>query len=298
MAATSANTHFSFTGSNDTLNLVGSGDTVTATGSNDLINVSGFNDVVTVTGATDTGSLTSANTTFSFTGSNDIINVVGSGDTVTAMGNINTINVIGSNDAITVNGNNNAAVLGTGTAQLIFTGSTNATTLGAGNDNVSYANGTNVVSATLGTGATLHTGDILNGGVGSDTVNLSGAGAFDFNTIIFKGFETVNMGANEALSFNGSNLAINASIGGSDSFHFHSNLVSNNTINNFIGGSAANRDAIYLDASVLAAHQSAAQWENTNVSSSNGNVIIHDGTDIITVHNANVAAVIHDLFFV
>ena len=62
-------------------------------------------------------------------------------------------------------------------------------TLGTGTDSVSFASGSNAVNAVIGAGATLQAGDSLAGGSGIDTLNLSGSGSIDLNSIGLTGFE-------------------------------------------------------------------------------------------------------------
>src|SRR5262249_54529467 len=127
---------------------------------------------------------------------------------------------LSSNETITLNNTslsitgiaNDVVTLGTGNDTVTFTGGDDTVTLGTGNHSVTFASGTNTVNATIGSGATLHAGDSLvggTGGTGSDTLNLSGKGSLDLNSFTFSGFETVNLDAQETVTFNGSNLNIN-----------------------------------------------------------------------------------------
>ena len=115
-------------------------------------------------------------------------------------------------------------------------------TLGTGTDSVSFDSGTNTVNAVIGTGATLHAGDTLAGGSGTDTLNLSGAGSIDLNSIALTGFEKLNLGDNESVTLNNSSLAVHGSgndvvtLGtGTDSVSFDSGT---NTVNAVIGAGA------------------------------------------------------------
>jgi hypothetical protein len=60
---------------------------------------------------------------------------------------------------------------------------TDAVTLGTGNDTVTFTGGSNTVSATIGAGATLNSGDSLTGGSGTDTLVVSGSGTLDLNNL-------------------------------------------------------------------------------------------------------------------
>jgi phage-related protein len=104
------------------------------------------------------------------------------------------------------------------------------------------------------------------------------------------------MSANETLTLNDSSLTINGSTSGSDIFQFHSNLNANYTINNLIS-SGSSKDTIELDKSLLSSTTKNA-WLNANVVQSGSDVIIHDGSNTITVHNATVSNVQHDILFV
>ena len=106
------------------------------------------------------------------------------------------------------------------------------------------------MNAVIGTGATLQAGDSLAGGSGTDTLNLSGKGSLDFTSFNFSGFETINAGAGQKLTINGSSVTINGSTAGSDTFQFHANLGGNHTINNFVG-SGSSQDTINLDKSLI-----------------------------------------------
>ena len=50
------------------------------------------------------------------------------------------------------------------------------------------------MNGTVGTGATLNSGDILIGGTGIDTLVLTGSGSFDLNSLTtFTGFEALTL---------------------------------------------------------------------------------------------------------
>ena len=115
-------------------------------------------------------------------------------------------------------------------------------TLGTGTDSVSFASGTNAVNAVIGAGATLQAGDSLAGGSGIDTLNLSGSGSIDLNSIGLTGFETLNLGANETVTLNNASLVVHGegndvvTLGtGTDSVSFASG---SNTVNAVIGAGA------------------------------------------------------------
>src|SRR5262249_57157381 len=97
---------------------------------------------------------------------------------------------LGSNETVILNNTslsihgvaNDVLTLGSGNDSVVFTGGNDAVTLGSGNDSVTFASSTDAVNAPIGTGATLHTGDVLTGGTGPAALDLPGARRFSFNT--------------------------------------------------------------------------------------------------------------------
>ena len=247
-------------------------------------------------------SITANDTTVALTASNETFNLTASDSHV---------NITGTNDIVTIAGFNDVVALGPGDNKVIFTDGNHTVTLGTGTDSVTFAGGTNTVNAVIGAAATLHAGDTLAGGSGSDTLNLSGSGSLDLNSFNFSRFETVDMSAGEKLTLNGSSLTINGSAGGSDTFQFHANLGGNHTINNFVG-SGSSHDTIDLDKSLLGGSSgstivlfgktfggtSKGSWLDQNVVASGSDVVIHDGNNTITVTNAKLSDVKHDIAFV
>jgi hypothetical protein len=273
---------------NASLSVQGAGsDVVTlGTGTDTVSFVSGTNTVNASLGVN--GTLHSGDGLTGGSGS-DTLNLSGTGNfdfTKITFAGFETLNLLNVNETITLN-NSNITVNAFGN---------DTVTLGTGNDSVAFGGGTNTVNAVLGKSATLHPGDSLIGGTGTDSLVLSGKGSLDLTQFTFSGFENIKMGTGEKLTLNGSSLSINAAAG-SDTVAFHSNFSSAYTINGFVA-TGSTHDTIDLDKSLLGTGTS-NQWlsNTTNIYQSGSNVVIHDGSNTITVLNAKLSDIQHDLLF-
>lgn len=370
----------------DVLNITGSNIATTLNASNEVINVAGTNDSINLSGNGDTFNLTAAGASLTLGASSQTVNLTGNNQTATLTGNYDTVNVNGQNDQVTVasfetvklNGSGETATLGNYDD---VTGAGNDTITLGSTDTVNLTGGTNTVNSALGN----LTGAHLTGGSGQDTLNVSGAGAFDLRGATIQGFEklnltnseyftlddanwavtagandTITMGAgNESITFTGTGDVVNAVLGvtihagdslignhstlkltgagsadvsgsplngfdnvymaahesiifgantitiyaansGYDTFGFHQNIVANDTINYFLT-SGDSHDIIDLDKSLLGGNTSTKainQWESSHISQVGGNVVIHDGSNTITIVGQSLNAVEKCIVFV
>ncbi|MCD6035796.1 MAG: putative rane anchored cell surface hemagglutinin, partial [Rickettsiales bacterium] len=229
------NDSFIFAGSNfssaDSINGNGGTDTLSITGGGtiDLVNVVDV-DNLTLTGATDvTYSTANYNTTgsgsddtFSFTMAN-----LSSADTIAGGLGTDTLNISDGgtfNLSTLVSGLTNISGierLSVGAASTITMGATNFSTLGSsGNDTFIFTR-TNFTSA-----------DTIDGGLGTDTLNISDGGTFDIGTLgaSLSSIENLTVGAASTITYGTANFNTTGSTG-NDTFTFAaSNLTSADTI--------------------------------------------------------------------
>jgi len=256
-------------GTSGTINLTSAYDVTLAASTFKKVDASGLTGTakLSVTGAamtTDAAVTGNANAT-----TVDLSAASGANTIITLAGN-DTLSGGSANDTIDSGAGNDAISTGTGTNLVLAGDGDDAITLSTGSDNISTGSGSNSVSVAT---TAWSTADTLQGGSGSDTLNLTGVGggSITMTSSAFTGFEKIdvtgiqgtaltvtlvdaNVSSGTAFTFNATQqntAAVSFYAGGDTDATFTISVKDDNTGNTLTGGALA--DTITFTASNAAA---------------------------------------------